>query len=80
MWMIILVMATKASLSAVLYRNDETISPDIVWPDKAACDTVLEQHLLQYPAPPTAALVCLQVPDHISKKYLRAKKSPMIDA
>ena len=80
MWMIILVMATKASLSAVLYRNDETISPDIVWPDKVSCDTVLEQHLLQYPAPPTAALVCLQVPDHVSKKYLRSKKPSVIDA
>jgi hypothetical protein len=78
--MIILVMATKASLSAVLYRNDDTISPDIVWPDKVSCDTVLEQHLLQYPAPPTAALVCLQVPDHVSKKYLRSKKPSVIDA
>jgi hypothetical protein len=80
MWMIILVMATKASLSAVLYRNDDTITPDMVWPDKVACDTVLEQHLLQYPAPPTAALVCLQVPDHVSKKYLRSKKPSVIDA
>ena len=80
MWMIILVLATKASLSAVLYRNDDAITPDMVWPDKVACDTVLEQHLLQHPAPPTAALVCLQVPDHVSEKYLRAKKTPTIGA
>ena len=79
MWMIILVLATKASLSAVLYMPADAISADRVWPDKVACDIIRRETLIQYPAPPTAALVCLQVPDHVAKKYLRAKKTPMID-
>ena len=79
MWMIVLVLATKASLSAVLYMPAETISADKVWPDKVACDIVLRKTLIKYPTPPTAALLCLQVPDHVSKKYLRAKKKHMID-
>ena len=79
MWMLVLVLATKASLSAVLMRNDGSITDDIIWPDKAACDVAREAHLFKHPAPDNAGLICLQVPDHIAKKYLPAKK-PMVGA
>ena len=80
MFMIVLVMATTASLSAVLYRNDGSITADMVWPDKVACDAAREAHLNEHPAPDHAALICLRVPDHIGKQYLKApaKKAPAL--
>ena len=73
MFMIAMVAATTASLSAILFRPDITITADMIWPDKAACDVVREAHLLKHPAPDHAGLVCLRVPNFISKKYMRAK-------
>ena len=71
--MIAMVVAATASLSAILFRPDVTITADLIWPDKAACDVVREAHLLKHPAPDHTGLVCLRVPDFISKKYLPAK-------
>ena len=79
MFMIAMVAATSASLSAILFRPDVTITADLIWPDKAACDVVREAHLLKHPAPDNAGLICLRVPDDIAKKYLPAKKLPVID-
>ena len=73
MFMIAMVAATTASLSAILFRPDVTITADLIWPDKAACDVVREAHLLKHPAPDHTGLVCLRVPDFISKKSLPAK-------
>ena len=73
MFMITMVAATTASLSAILFRPDVTITADLIWPDKAACDVVREAHLLKHPTPDHTGLVCLRVPDFISKKYLPAK-------
>mgnify|MGYP001408889590 CR=1 FL=1 len=71
MFMIAMVAATSASLSAILFRS--TITADLIWPDKAACDVVREAHLSKHPSPDHVGLVCLRVPDFISKKYLPAK-------
>ena len=73
MFMIVFVAATTASLSAILFRPDVTITADLVWPDRAACDVVREAHLLKHPAPDHTALACVRVPDFISKKYLPTK-------
>jgi len=67
--MIVLVVATKVSLTAVLFRHDASITTDMIWPNKAACDLVRTDHLLKYPSPDNADLICLQVPDHVSRKY-----------
>ena len=73
MFMIAMVAATNLSLSAILFRPDMTITADMIWPDKAACDVVREVHLSKHPAPDHTGLVCLRVPNFISKKYLPAK-------
>jgi len=52
-----------------------TITADLIWPDKAACDVVREAHLLKHPAPDHTGLVCLRVPDHIAARYLPKKPS-----
>jgi len=75
MFMIAMVTATSASLSAILFRPDVTITADLIWPDKAACDVVRGAHLLMHPAPDHAGLICLRVPDHIAAKYLPKKPS-----
>jgi len=75
MFMIAMVAATTASLSAILFRPDITITADLIWPGKAACDVVREAHLLKHPAPDHTGLVCLRVPDFISKQYLPKKPS-----
>jgi hypothetical protein len=76
--MIVMVIATSVSLSSTLFRPDITITPDLIWPDKAACDVVREAHQLKHPAPDNAGLICLRVPDAIAKKYLPSKP-PVID-
>ena len=73
--MIAMVVATTASLSAILFRPDVTITADLIWPDKVACDVVREAHLSKHPSPDHVGLVCLRVPDFISKKYLPTKPS-----
>jgi hypothetical protein len=73
MFMIAMLAATSASLSAILFRPDVTITADMIWPDKATCDVVREAHLLKHPSPDHVGLVCLRVPDFISKKYLPTK-------
>jgi hypothetical protein len=75
MFMIAMVAATTASLSAILFSPDVTITADLIWPDKVACDVVREAHLLMHPAPDHAGLICLLVPDHIAKRYLPKKPS-----
>jgi|TARA_R110000824_G_scaffold175652_4_gene354357 hypothetical protein len=79
MWMLVMIMATSVSLSSTLFRPDITITPDLIWPDKAACDVVREAHLSKHPPPDHAGLICLRVPDAIAKKYLPSKP-PIIDA
>ena len=73
MWMIAMVAATQASLSAILFRPDTTITADLIWPDRAACDVVREAHQSKHPSPNHAGLICLRVPDHIAARYLPAK-------
>ena len=75
MFMIAMVAATNLSLSAILFRPDVTITADMIWPDKAACDVVREAHLLKPPAPDHAGLICLRVPDQIAKQYAPKKPS-----
>jgi hypothetical protein len=65
-----MLIATSASLSSTLFRPDITITPDLVWPSKAACDVVREAHLSKHPPPDHAGLICLRVPDDIAEKYL----------
>ena len=77
--MMAMVMATSVSLSSTLFRPDITITPDFIWPDKAACDAVREAHLEKHPPPDHAGLICLRVPDHVAEKYLPAKKAPAFD-
>jgi len=79
MWMMAMVMATTASLSAILFGPDAAITPELVWPSRAACDVVREAHLLMHPAPDNTGLVCLRVPDHIARKFSPAKKAPALD-
>ena len=73
MFMTAMVATTTASLSAILFRPDVTITADLIWPDKAACDVVREAHQSKHPSPDHAGLICLRVPDHIAARYLPAK-------
>jgi hypothetical protein len=79
MWMIVMIIATSVSLSSTLFRPDITLTSELIWPDKAACDVVREAHLLKHPPPDHAGLICLRVPDNVAEKYLPTKPS-MIDA
>ena len=70
MWMIVLVMATTASLSSTLFKPDFGVSIDLIWTSKFECDVVREAHLSVHAAPDHAALVCLRVPDKIAKQFM----------
>ena len=61
MLMIAMVLATNLSLSATLLRPGPAIATDPIWPDRAACESVRNAHLLQHPAPDHANIV---VPSH----------------
>ena len=67
--MIVMVMATTASLSSTLFKPDVEVTTDLIWPSKFECNLVREAHLSKHPAPEHAALVCLLVPDFIADKF-----------
>ena len=68
--MMVLIMATDVSLSSTLFRPDITITADLIWPDRAACDVVREAHQSKHPPPEHAALICLRVPDNVGKQFM----------
>ena len=71
--MIVMIMATTASLSSTLFRPDITLTSELIWPDKAACDVVREAHQLKHPPPPNAGLICLRVPDNVAAQFLTSR-------
>ena len=50
-WMIAMVIASNASLSAVLLRPDQSVTADLVWPSRAECEVVRDAHLAVKPSP-----------------------------
>lgn len=76
MWMIVIVMATTASLSSTLFKPDIQITPDLIWHTKSECDLVREAQLSKHPAPEHAALVCLRIPNEIAKQFMPPIRVP----
>lgn len=69
MWMIVMVMATTASLNSTLLMPDLEITTELIWHNKSECDLVREAQLSKHPAPENGALVCLLVPDFIAEMF-----------
>ena len=76
--MIAMVVATNASLSAVLLRPDKSVTADLVWPSRAECEVVRDAHLLVKPSPDNIGVVFLSVPKFIADQYI-PPKPPIIE-
>ena len=72
-WMIAMVIATNASLSAVLLRPDQSVTADLVWPSRAECEVVRDAHLAVKPSPDNIGVVCLSVPKFVADKFVKPK-------
>ena len=77
-WMIAMVIATNASLSAVLLRPDQSVTADLVWPSREECEVVRDAHLLVKPSPDNIGVVCVSVPKFIADQYIPVKP-PVIE-
>ena len=73
-----MVIASNASLSAVLLRPDQSVTADLVWPSRAECEVVRAAHLAVKPSPDNIGVVCLSVPKFIADQYIPAKP-PVIE-
>ena len=72
-WMIAMVIATNASLSAVLLRPDQSVTADLVWPSREECEVVRDAHLAVKPSPDHIGMVCVSVPKFIADQYISPK-------
>ena len=76
MWMIGMLVATNAALSAMLFRPDATITKDLIWADRAVCEAVRAGHIEKHPPPENIGLVCLRVPEHIAEQFRPVEDVP----